>query len=124
MKIKIDENIPYTLAGKLAKFGHDVDSVYDESLSGQDDDRIWKESQKEGRFLITQDLDFSDIRKFKPGKHHGLLIVRLRMPGNDAVAKRILQIASSIDLDEFARCFVVVTDNKLRIRRPTTSKVL
>ncbi len=118
MKIKIDENIPYSLVENLAKLGYDVDSVYDESLSGQKDDRIWNASQSEGRFLITQDLDFSDTRKFKPGTHHGILLVRLHMPGSNAVAKRILQIAKIHNFEDFSKCFVVLTDNKLRIRRP------
>jgi hypothetical protein len=26
---------------------------------------------------VTQDLDFSDTRKFVPGSHHGILLVRL-----------------------------------------------
>ena len=28
--------------------------------------------------LITQDLDFSDIRKFQPGTHYGIVVVRLQ----------------------------------------------
>jgi hypothetical protein len=34
-------------------------------------------AQRAGRFLVTQDLDFSDVRRFEPGSHHGLLLVRL-----------------------------------------------
>jgi hypothetical protein len=33
--------------------------------------------QAHGRVFITQDLDFSDARKYVPGTHHGLLLVRL-----------------------------------------------
>ena len=35
-----------------------------------------KAAQSDGRFLITQDLDFSDAREYVPGTHHGLLRVR------------------------------------------------
>ncbi|MBV8213803.1 MAG: DUF5615 family PIN-like protein [Verrucomicrobia bacterium] len=50
-------------------------------MVGSPDERIWARCQLEERFLITQDLDFSDSRKFKPGKHAGLLLIRLQNPG-------------------------------------------
>jgi hypothetical protein len=42
-----------------------------ESLVGHRDEEIWAVAQQESRFLITQDLDFSDARKFSPGSHGG-----------------------------------------------------
>jgi hypothetical protein len=36
--------------------------------------------QASQRFLVTRDLDFSDVRTFAPGTHRGLLLVRLRKP--------------------------------------------
>jgi len=70
------------------------------------------------RFLITQDLDFSDIRRFAPGTHHGLLLVRLRTPGRDALARRVQAVFQTELVDTWKRAFVVVTDHKLRVRRP------
>lgn len=74
MKIKLDENIPVGLLTVLTNFGHDADTVQSENLTGQDDESVWKAAQETGRFFITQDLDFSDIRKFKPGTHYGVYI--------------------------------------------------
>jgi len=51
--------------------------VLDENLGGRDDDTVWAAAQAEQRFLVTQDLDFSDARRFVPGTHAGVLIVRL-----------------------------------------------
>ena len=118
MKVKIDENIPLRLAAKLADLGHDVHSVASEGLKGRPDDDVWLAAGREQRFLITQDLDFSDVRQFKPGTHAGLLVVRLREPGANALLKRISSVVEADGLDSFARCFVVLTDRKLRIRRP------
>lgn len=81
MKIKLDENIPVSLARDLRQMGHDVETVLDEGLKSEEDGEIWQVSQREGRFLVTQDLDFSDIRRFAPGSPAGLLLVRLREPG-------------------------------------------
>jgi hypothetical protein len=41
----------------------------EEWLAGQSDPNIWKAAQREQRFLITQDLDFSDAGHFVPGAH-------------------------------------------------------
>ena len=81
MKVKLDENIPVRLAGELTNLGHDVDTVASEGLKGRPDGDVWSASRREERFLISQDLDFSDVRQFKPGTHPGLLLVRLREPG-------------------------------------------
>ena len=118
MKIKLDENLPYSLVDLLSSLGHEVDSVPQEDLTGQPDDVIWQATQQEKRFLITQDLDFSDIKKFAPGSHYGLLLVRLRSPGRLALKAKIHQIFTSEKVENWQHCFVVVTDKKLRIRRP------
>ena len=48
--------------------------MFHERLAGRDDDVVWQAVQGAGRFLVTQDLDFSDARKYLPGTHHGLLL--------------------------------------------------
>jgi predicted nuclease of predicted toxin-antitoxin system len=78
---------------------------------------VWKAAQRGGRFLITQDLDFSDIRRFRPGTHHGLLLVRLRVPGRTALVRRVQSLFEEEDVERWRGCFVVVTDTKLRVRR-------
>jgi predicted nuclease of predicted toxin-antitoxin system len=118
MKVKLDDNIPVRLAGELANQGHDVDTVASEGLKGRPDVDVWSAARREDRFLITQDLDFADVRQFKPGTHAGLLLVRLREPGANALVSRIQALAQAEGLETFARCFVVLTDRKLRVRRP------
>jgi hypothetical protein len=82
------------------------------------DDELWQAAQREGRLLITQDLDFSDIRAFAPGKHHGLLLIRLRLPSRQALIARLIDIFRRENVSSWMRCFVVVTDRKIRVRRP------
>ena len=118
MRIKLDENLPLQLEPVLGALGHDVDTVASEGLAGRDDDAVWKGAQSSGRFLITQDLDFSDVRRFAPGTHHGVLLVRLGSPGRQALTQRVEAIFSTERVEEWAGCFVVATDRKLRVRRP------
>jgi len=118
MKIKLDENIPASLVAPLNELGHNVDTVPQEGLAGGDDKTVWVAAQREERFLITQDLDFSDIRRFRPGDHHGILLVRLRNPGRLALAKQIWEIFSKENIKDWQGCFIILTDLKLRIHRP------
>jgi predicted nuclease of predicted toxin-antitoxin system len=118
MKIKLDENLPQTLALRLTELGHEVDTVLDEGLAGAIDPDVWQGAQADGRFFVTQDLDFSDIRQFKPGSHHGLLLVRLANPGRMALIERIMALFATERVEAWQGCFVVVTDRKIRINRP------
>lgn len=116
MKIKLDENLPARLIPVLQSHDHDVDTVPDEHLSGRPDADVWQAVRAEARFLITQDLDFSDIRQFTPGTHAGLLLVRLREPSAHALLEAIGAVA--IEIADWGGCFVVLTENKIRIKRP------
>ena len=118
MKIKLDENLPYRLVQFLTDLGHDIDTVPDEHLAGQDDERVWSAVQTAGRFLVTQDLDFSDARRYAPGTHHGLLLVRLPQPGRSALVERIGGLFRTEAVESWAGCVVSATSRKVRVRRP------
>jgi predicted nuclease of predicted toxin-antitoxin system len=120
VKIKLDENIPGSVRGRLGGRDLDIDTVLDEGLGGRGDDDIWAAAQAEGRFLVTQDLDFSDRRKFAPGTHHGLLIVRLPDSEQWRIGDYVTAWLSSPDIKSWAGCFVVATPTKVRVLRPMT----
>ena len=84
MRVKLDENIPASLTNSLAALGHDADTVPEEGLQGCNDADVWSATQEAGALIITQDLDFSDIRQCQPGTHHGILLLRLKEPGRRA----------------------------------------
>jgi predicted nuclease of predicted toxin-antitoxin system len=60
VRIKLDESLPERLTSVLRELGHDLDTVREEGLRGQDDDVPWPKVQEAQRFLITKDLGFSD----------------------------------------------------------------
>lgn len=102
MKLKLDENPPLQIAIDLRARSHDVHTVGEEGLTGRPDTDVWQEAQREGRLLVTQDLDFSDVRKFQPGTHHGIVLFQVE------------------NVSGWENCFVVVTERKIRIRKPST----
>jgi predicted nuclease of predicted toxin-antitoxin system len=122
MKVKLDENLPLRMAIELRARAHDVQTVGEEALTGRADADIWQASQHEGRILITQDLDFSDSRKFQPGSHHGIVLIRLQSPSRQNLIARAKELFDTEDVSGWAGCFVVVTERKIRIRRPDPSR--
>ena len=118
MRIKVDENLPHALPEALSRMGHDVDTIPGEGLTGMPGDKVFDAAQREGRFLITQDLDYSDIRRFAPGTHSGILIARLNTPGREALLSRIHSVFASENVSGWIGCFVIVTDHKIRVRHP------
>jgi predicted nuclease of predicted toxin-antitoxin system len=118
MRVKLDENLPARLAPLLANMGHQTDTVAEEGLTGKPDAEVWAAAQHEDRFLITQDLDFSDTRRFKPGTHAGLLLVRLREPGANALLECVVKAFQNNPAESWAGCFIVLTEHKIRIKRP------
>ena len=118
MKIKLGENLPAGLVGELRSLGHEVDTSMDEGLAGCPDHDVWQGAQDGGRFLVTQDLDFSDVRRYVPGQHYGLLLIRLRRPGRLALSRRIIELFRSEPASSWEGCFVVATETKVRVRRP------
>jgi len=118
MKIKLDENIPRRLVDVFAEAGHDVDTVVEQGLGGHPDAAVWQSAQQSGRFFVTQDLDFSDARRFKPGTHQGILLVRLRDPGSHALLGCLADLLRTENLESLSGCFVIVTDRKTRVVRP------
>jgi predicted nuclease of predicted toxin-antitoxin system len=119
MKLKLDENLPATAAILLRARGYDVDTVRDEGMTGHPDDAVWLAAQSEARFLVTQDLDFSDTRRFAPGTHCGILLVRLPDSEQWRVSDYLVAWLSDPDARSWARCVVVATPNKVRVIRPS-----
>jgi predicted nuclease of predicted toxin-antitoxin system len=118
MRIKLDENLPLQIASRLQTLGHEVHTTQQEGLLGCADKEIWEAAQREERCLVTQDLDFSDARRFAPGTHHGVLLLRLHSAGRLSLIERVEELFRCEDVDSWVGCFVVATEQKVRVRRP------
>src|SRR5215472_1090942 len=102
MKFKLDENLPLQVASAIRARMHDIETVGEEGLTGHADADIWQAAQREGRLLITQDLDFSDIRKFQPGSHHGIVLIRLQSPSRRNLIARVTELFEAEDITGWA----------------------
>ena len=118
MKIKLDENLPAELADLFGAANDDVHTVVGEQLAGRDDQTIFRAATTEGRVLVTQDMDFSDSRRFAPGQHKGILLLRLHSASRRDLLQRVQELFRNENVAKWSGCFVVATERKLRVLRP------
>jgi predicted nuclease of predicted toxin-antitoxin system len=118
VKLKLDENLPDSLRPRLQVIGFDVETVLSENLGGRNDAEVWSAAQAEDRLLVTQDLDFSDARRFAPGTHSGILLVRLPDSEQWRVGDFVVAWLSTAEAQTWCRCFVVATPARIRVLRP------
>jgi predicted nuclease of predicted toxin-antitoxin system len=93
VKFKTDENLPNEAASTLTDLGFDVETVWDESLSGADDQTIADRARGEGRILVTLDRDFADIRAYPPEQNPGIIVLRLGVQDKETVIAYVRRVA-------------------------------
>ncbi|MBW4601032.1 MAG: DUF5615 family PIN-like protein [Calothrix sp. FI2-JRJ7] len=121
MLIKLDENMAQAHVEFLQQAGYDADKVTSEGLSGAEDNVVWQRVCAEGRFFITLDLDFSDVRRFIPGTHPGILLLRSRNRSRQTVLEILGRVVNEQSLENLRGCLVVADEIQTRIRRPPSS---
>ena len=120
MIIKLDENLGRPHVALLKRHGYDADRVFDQGLSGVVDVELWVHVKREDRFLITLDLGFSDVRRYAPSTHPGILLLRPRTKGRNAVSQVLRRVLAERRLDTLAGCLAVADEARTRVRRPKT----
>ena len=117
MKVKLDENLGRAHVALLKRHGYEADRLFDQGLSGIEDAELWRRVRREGRFLITLDLGFSDVRRHAPGTHPGILLLRPRRKGRNAVLDVLRRVLSEQQLETVAGCLAVADESRTRVRR-------
>lgn len=122
MKVKLDENASRSLVDLLAAPGHDADTTTDEGLSGADDDTLFAAARSSGRLLVTLDRGFADLRRYPPGTHSGIVVLRPADQSVRAVNALVRRMLAERDLDALAGAITIVEPGRVRIRRTVTSE--
>jgi predicted nuclease of predicted toxin-antitoxin system len=118
MKLKLDGNLSRHLKPVLTGLGHDVLTAADENLLSRPDTEVAAVSMKEGRMLLTLDVEFADLRKYPPGTHPGIILFRPPSCGPLTVNKFIADFVRSAKLEELASSVAIVDPARVRVRAP------
>ena len=122
MKIKLDENLPLRLVAVIKDFGHDVDTVVSEGYGGRSDDIVFSAAKQAKRMLITLDRGFADVRRYSPGTHSGIVIIRPPNQNPQEVVNCLKMFLNEYTLDELEHCIVIAQQGLVRIRWPSPQK--
>ena len=115
-RVKVDEDLSEEVAAVFAAAGYVSDTVRTQGWGGLLDDELWVRVQAEVRWLITADKQFGDVRKYRPGTHAGVVLIR----ADNESRRRYLELAStlvrSLRLEDVPGRLVVVTPRGIRLR--------
>ena len=84
MKLKLDENLGERGRVLLVAAGHDVSTVPLQQMESAPDAALLETCRREGRALVTLDLDFANPMDYRPGDYCGIAV--LRLPKNTSSA--------------------------------------
>ena len=76
MKLKLDENLPRDAIDALGSRAVDADTVVEERLAGATDPVVLDAASADGLMLVTLDRGFGDRRRYPPGSHPGIIVLR------------------------------------------------
>jgi hypothetical protein len=74
--------------------------------------------QAEGRWLVTADKEFADLRLYPPGTHAGVVFFRSGEEGLDDYLGLAATVLERVNFGEIGGSVVVVTNCGVRTRRP------
>lgn len=116
MKFLVDESIEYRVVLHLKEKGFDTASVASD-YPGLKDKRVLSKAKKEGRILVTNDKDFGESIFRQKLPHKGVILLRLPDETAQAKIKKLNFLLKNYG-DKLKDNFVVVTKEKVRIRKP------
>src|SRR5688500_16026070 len=107
MRFKLDENQPEALVADLATAGHDAATCVQEGIADVGDPSIAAHAAAEGRILITFDLDFSDVRRYPPASHPGIVILRLHSQDIRTCRQAVARLLAGVPEADFAGTLII-----------------
>ena len=115
LRFLVDESSGKRLFLALVDEGYDTKFVT-QILPSAEDNKILEFAQRENRIIITNDKDFGELifRLQKPSS--GVILLRLRIDNSQNRIKYLLNVISMLYMRLFSN-FLVVTENKIRIRK-------
>jgi predicted nuclease of predicted toxin-antitoxin system len=116
LAFKVDENLPVGVAGEFQQAGHDAVTVHDEGLTGGSEPDLFAVCRREGRALVTLDLDFADVLTYPPDPSPGILVFRGRRQDRPYVLALLRRILPLLDTEPLKDHLWIVEETRVRIR--------
>lgn len=116
MKLKLDENLNERGRALLASAGHGVSTAISQGLQGKVDDALIEICRREGRGLVTLDLDFANPLRFRPADYPGIAVLRLpKRPTAEDLLQAIGTLARALERNPLGGQLWIVEKGRLRV---------
>lgn len=117
MRFLADVGVSVSTTEMLRVHGHEALHLSEESLHRLPDDEILALARRDGRVILTFDLDFGDL--LAAGSHPlpSVILFRLRDQTPPSVNPRLLTVIAERAEELQAGALVIVEDNRYRLRR-------
>ena len=116
MHCKIDEHLHLEIKDLLAQHRHEPVTVAEQGMAGSIDPDVAQVCRKEGRALLTLDLDFSDIRAYPPEDYHGIVVFRAAIQSISTLVRLTIQLLTLLEREPLIGHLWIVEDHQVRIR--------
>ena len=114
----VDEDMPRSTEGALRQAGNKVEDVRDIGLRGHSDQEVFDYAQERGAVLVTADKGFSNILRFPPASHAGIIVVRVPdILSTARVNKELLRALAELEGEDLQGVLVIVEIGRIRLRR-------
>ncbi|OGW07070.1 MAG: hypothetical protein A2Z59_00575 [Nitrospinae bacterium RIFCSPLOWO2_02_39_17] len=101
----------------LQKAWHEVIRLKDIASASSVDDAVGSLAVSHNAILLSNDKDFTDIIKYPPKEHSGIIVLRITPQSEGIVHNTLLSLLASKSLEEIHGSLVVIRGNKIRFRR-------
>jgi hypothetical protein len=116
MRFKIDENLPQEVADELRARQHEADTVADENLSGEQDEKLLRVVRDEQRVFLTMDKGIANIRDYPPADYHGIVLFRPPSQGRGIVFEFVRDHLDQVLRSPLDGRLIVVSASGIRVR--------
>jgi predicted nuclease of predicted toxin-antitoxin system len=119
IRFKLDENLGERIKIFMQGKGYDVELVVDENAGGSTDEYIFDLCIREGRSLITLDLDFSNVLRFPPEKTSGIIVLRLPQSSSIETVEMFMEkLFHYLGKDTIKGTLLIIESTRIRIYTP------